>query len=91
MHRTAVIGTAEQYPTEELAQTAVNGLRMQINKRRNREREQSILVADLIDHYLDTKLFAKADWRSHVNASGCCEDRELLRLPPLCLPFDITT
>ena len=34
VRRTAVIGTAEQYPTEELTQEAVRGLRMQINEAR---------------------------------------------------------
>jgi len=55
VHHTAVIGTAEEYPTEELAQLAVNGLRMQINEARNRQPNQSIHCADLIDHYLHTK------------------------------------
>ena len=31
LRRTAVIGTIEQYPTEELALAAVNGLRVSIN------------------------------------------------------------
>ena len=35
VHRTAVIGTAEQYPGEELAREAVRGLRMQIMEARN--------------------------------------------------------
>ena len=50
--RTAVIGTLEQFPTIHLAQAAVNGLRMSINQDRNRQREQSITVADLVDHYI---------------------------------------
>lgn len=64
VHRTTVIGTAEQYPTEELAQEAVVGLRMQINEARNRQPNQSIYVADLIDHYVNTEL--AADWHSHA-------------------------
>jgi integrase len=64
VHRTAVIGTAEQYPTEELAQEAVRGLRMQINEARNRQPEQPIRLADLIGHYLDTEL--AASWHSHA-------------------------
>jgi integrase len=36
IRRTAIIGTVEQYPTEELALLAANGLRMQINVDRNR-------------------------------------------------------
>jgi integrase len=64
VRRTAVIGTAEQYPTEELAQQAVRGLRMQINEARNRQPHQSIYVADLIEHYVSTEL--AADWHSHA-------------------------
>jgi hypothetical protein len=54
--RTAVIGTVEQFPTRDLAQVAVDGLRMSINQNRNRQREQSIAVADLVDHYVETEL-----------------------------------
>ena len=64
--RTAVIGTLEQFPTKDLAQTAVNGLRMSINQDRNRQREQSITVADLVDHYIHTELSDEADWHSHA-------------------------
>lgn len=60
VHRTVVIGTAEQYPTEELAHAAVNGLRMQVNEPRYRLPQQASYVNDLIDHYLNTEL-----------ASGC--------------------
>ena len=56
--RTAVIGTIEDYPTEDLAQAAVNGLRMQINEARNRLPQQVVYVSDLIDHYLNTELVA---------------------------------
>lgn len=38
IRRTAVIGTVDQFPTEDLAQSAVNGLRMSINQNRNRTR-----------------------------------------------------
>jgi integrase len=64
--RTAVIGTLEQFPTRDLAQAAVNGLRMSINQDRNRQREQSITVADLVDHYIVTELSDEADWHSHA-------------------------
>jgi integrase len=66
VRRTAVIGTVEQYPTKDLAQAAVNGLRMCINEDRNRQREQRIPVADLIDHYIQTELAEETDWRSHA-------------------------
>src|ERR1035438_7997535 len=64
--RTAVIGTVEQFPTRDLAQAAVNGLRMSINQDRNRQREQSIAVADLVDHHIHTELSDEADWHSHA-------------------------
>ena len=65
VRRTAVIGTVEEYPTKDLAQAAVNGLRICINEDRNRQREQRIPVADLVDHYIQTELAEEADWRSH--------------------------
>ena len=40
--RTAVIGTVEQFPTRELAQVAVNGLRMSINQDRSRTESWSV-------------------------------------------------
>ena len=66
VRRTAVIGTVEQFPTRELAQAAVNGLRMHINEDRNRNRKQSICIADLLDHYIQTELSDDADWHSHA-------------------------
>ena len=66
IRRNVVIGTIEEYPTEALAQAAINGLRTFINEDRNRQREQSILVGDLIDHYLETELGDETDWRSHA-------------------------
>ncbi|MCM3872317.1 MAG: hypothetical protein ND895_16670 [Pyrinomonadaceae bacterium] len=46
LHRTTVIGTAEQYSTAELAREVARGLRMQINEARNRQPEQSIFIDD---------------------------------------------
>jgi integrase len=66
VRRTAVIGTVDQFPTEDLAQSAINGLRMCINQDRNRQREQTIRVADLVDHYMQTELSGDADWHSHA-------------------------
>jgi len=61
--RTVMIGTFEQYPNEELAANAVNGLRMSINAERVRLRK-AILLGDLIDHYILTELSAKTSWHS---------------------------
>src|ERR1700756_3114939 len=65
IRRTAVIGTIDQFSTLDLAQAAVNGLRMCVNEDRNRQPEQRIRVADLVDHYIETELSQDADWHSH--------------------------
>jgi hypothetical protein len=56
MRRTTMIGTLEEYPTRELAQAAVSGLRMRLNEERNRQLNRAIKVSDLIEHYLATEL-----------------------------------
>jgi hypothetical protein len=66
IRRTAIIGTVEQYPTEELALLAANGLRMQINVDRNRYPVRPISIGDLIDHYVQTELSVEAGWHSHA-------------------------
>ena len=66
VRRTTVIGTVDQYPTRELAQAAVNGLRIQINEDRLRQPGHDILVADLVDHYLQTELSEEIGWHSHA-------------------------
>jgi integrase len=64
--RTSIIGTIERYPTKELAQTAVNGLRMRINEERNRQPNYVIKVNDLIDHYIATELATGETRHSHA-------------------------
>ena len=66
LRRTAVIGTIEQYPTEELALAAVNGLRVSINEICNRQRSRAILFGDLIDHYEQTELCDRSEWYSEA-------------------------
>src|SRR3974377_227438 len=66
VRRTAVIGSVEEFPTEEAACAAVSGLRVHINKDRNRQRQQRVLVAELVDHYIQTELSDGADWHSHA-------------------------
>lgn len=56
VRRKAVIGTIQQYPNVEDAWQASNGLRVSINETRNRQPEQAITVADLVDHYSATEL-----------------------------------
>ena len=66
VRRTTVIGTVDQYPTRESAQVAVNGLRMQINEERFRQSGHDMLVADLVDHYIQTELSEGISWHSHA-------------------------
>jgi hypothetical protein len=56
VRRKPVIGTVQQYPNLENAWQASNGLRVSFNETRNRQREQAITVADLVDHYIATGL-----------------------------------
>ena len=56
VRRKAVIGTVQQYPNVEDAWQASNGLRVSINEARNRQQEQLVTVADLVDHYTRTEL-----------------------------------
>lgn len=66
VHRTAIVGTADQYPTQELAWTAANGLRVYLNTSRNLYSAKPIPVGDLIDHYVHTDLSANTGWHSHA-------------------------
>jgi integrase len=66
--RTLKIGSVDEYPTEELAATAVNGLRMCINAERHRQQQRPIEMADLIDDYVLTELTEKASWHSPATA-----------------------
>ena len=66
VRRTAVVGSVERYPTKQEALDAVNGLRMQVNADRNRQPVHPLLIADLIDHYIQTELSPSADWHSHA-------------------------
>ena len=66
VHRTTVIGTVEQYSTGELAQAAVNGLRVRINEDRLRHPGHDILIAELVDHYIQMELSEGISWHSHA-------------------------
>lgn len=52
----AVIGSLQELPSADDAWQASNGLRVSINEARNRQREQSVTVGNLIDHYIETEL-----------------------------------
>jgi integrase len=68
VRRTIVIGTVEKYPTEELANAAINGLRLQLNSKRNRLMASKPLatISDLIDYYIVVELSPLNNWRSHA-------------------------
>jgi hypothetical protein len=66
VRRTSLIGSMEEYPNKELAQAAVNGLRMRINEERNRQLNHAIKVSDLIDHYVATELWTTEIRHSHA-------------------------
>jgi hypothetical protein len=78
LRRTAVIGTVEQYPNEDLALSAVNGLMVSINDACNRQRSRSILFGDLTDHYEQTELCDRSEWYSEATKVIYAEfDREV--------------
>jgi hypothetical protein len=56
VRRKAIIGTVQQYANLENAWQASNCLRVSINETRNRQREQAVTVADLVDHCGTTEL-----------------------------------
>jgi hypothetical protein len=70
--RTAMIGAVEQFPTRDLVEAATNGLRMSINQDRNRQREQAIVVADLVDLLLLSAHPPAPGTRPSRSASGTC-------------------
>lgn len=61
IRHTQVIGTVDQYPTEELASRAVNGLRARINEECYRRQLRCVFLADVIDHFLETVLYNASD------------------------------
>jgi integrase len=62
--RTTVIGSIEQYPTEESASAAINGLRVSVNDACNRQFHKSVPVGDMVDHYIKTELGERSEWYS---------------------------
>lgn len=66
MRRTTVIGSIEQYPTEESASAAINGLRVSVNDACNRQFHKSARVGDIVDHYIKTELGERSEWYSEA-------------------------
>lgn len=64
--RTTVIGSIEQYPTEESASAAINGLRVSVNDACNRQFHKSARVGDIVDHYIKTELGERSEYYSEA-------------------------
>ena len=64
IRRKTIIGTIEQYPSQQEASDAINGLRVSINEACNRQPYTTVLMGDLVDHYIDKELGERSDWYS---------------------------
>lgn len=64
IRRTTVIGSIEQYPTQQEASDAINGLRVSINDACNRQNHKSVLMGELVDHYIKKELGERSEWYS---------------------------
>jgi integrase len=56
--RTVQIGTLDEYPSREMARAAASGFKLEINRDVHRVHHKPILIENLIDHYLRTRLLA---------------------------------
>jgi integrase len=59
-----IIGSIDQYPTQQQASDAINGLRVSINEAYNRQPYTSVLMSELVDHYIEKELGERSDWYS---------------------------
>jgi integrase len=64
IRRTTLIGTVEQYPTQQKASDAINGLRVSVNEACNRQLYTPVLMSELVDHYILKELGERSDWYS---------------------------
>lgn len=88
IRRTTVVGTIEQYPTHHEASDVINGLRVSVNEACNRQPYTSILVGELVDHYIEKELGERSEWYS---AATKIIYRDFLRvwIRPHWAPLDI--
>lgn len=88
VRRTTVIGTLEQYSTQQEASAAVNGLRVSVNEACNRQPHTSVLMGELLDHYIEKELGERSEWYS---AATKIIYRDFLRvwIRPHWSPLDI--
>jgi len=66
IYRKRVIGTVEQYPSEDAARRAVVGLVSEINSSDRRMRCNAMTVAQLCDHFEQRELTRDNTWRSYA-------------------------
>ncbi len=66
VYRKRVIGTVEQYPSEDAARRAVVGLVSEINSSGRRMRFNSMTVAQLCDHFEQRELARDNTWRTYA-------------------------
>src|ERR1041385_4535206 len=64
IRRTTIIGSVEQYPTQQEASDAINGLRVSVNEACNRQAHKTVLMSDLVDHYIEKELGERSEWYS---------------------------
>lgn len=64
IRRTTIIGSVEKYPTQQDASDAINGLRVSVNEACNRQPYASVLMGELVDHYIQKELGDRAEWYS---------------------------
>lgn len=66
VQRKRVIGSAERYPNEAAARSAITVLLAEINSEKARIDTRSITVAQLCDHFEQRELAKDNTWRSHA-------------------------
>jgi integrase len=66
VYRKRVIGTVEQYPSEDAARSAVVGLVAEINSGDRRMYSNSMTVSQLSDHFEQRELGRDDTWRSYA-------------------------
>jgi integrase len=71
VYRKRVIGTVEQYPSDDAARRAVVGLISEINSSDRRMHSDSMTVAQLCDHFEQRELTRDNTWRSYATKRSC--------------------
>jgi integrase len=88
VRRKTIIGTIDQYPTQQEASDAINGLRVSVNEACNRQSYTAVLMSELVDHYIQKELGERSDWYSAATKI-IYRDFLLLWIRPHWAPLDI--